>query len=139
MFVYRKYTLNFADCSAPLTNLCQKSLPGRVVHSDNTWAAFETLKTSLVSDLALSIPKSGQKAKFVVETYASKVALQFRVLLALLAQSSTLEILNIDDDFPSKLKGTFSSCSYSSNKKLERRSRQKFRTHPTECFDITIM
>jgi hypothetical protein len=45
---YRKFIHHFADCSAPLTDLCRKSLPGRVVHSDTTRAAFETLKARMI-------------------------------------------------------------------------------------------
>ena len=30
---YRKCIHPFADCSSPLTDVCRKSLPGRVVHS----------------------------------------------------------------------------------------------------------
>ena len=41
---YRKFIHHFADCSVPLTDFCRKSLPGRVVHSDATRVAFETLK-----------------------------------------------------------------------------------------------
>jgi hypothetical protein len=43
------------------------------------------------------------------------------VLLAL----STLEILDVDDDFLSISKGAYSSCSYFSNENIERRMRQK--------------
>ncbi len=39
---YRKFIHHFVDCSASLTDLCRKSLPGRVVHCDATRAAFET-------------------------------------------------------------------------------------------------
>ena len=43
---------------------------------------------------------------------------------ALLALS-TLEILNVDDDFLSKLKGAFSSCIDCSYENIERRLRKK--------------
>jgi len=43
--------------------------------------------------------------------------------LALLALS-TLEVLNVDDDFMSNLKGTYSTCAYFSNDNNERRLRQ---------------
>ena len=43
---------------------------------------------------------------------------------ALLA-SSTLEALNVDDDFLSNLKGAYSICAYFSNDNTERRLRQK--------------
>ena len=54
---YRKFIHHFADCSAPLTDLCRKSLPGRVAHSDTTWAAFETLKAIMIFAHVLLIPK----------------------------------------------------------------------------------
>jgi len=38
---------------------------------------------------------------------------------------SKLEIINVDDDFMSKLEGAYSSCNYFSNEKIERRLRQK--------------
>ena len=38
---------------------------------------------------------------------------------------STLEALNVDDDFMSNLKGAFSTCAYFSNDNIERRLRQK--------------
>ena len=72
---YRKFIHHFADCSAPLTDLCRKSLPGRVVHSDTTRVAFETLKARMISAHVLLIPKSGQEAEFVVATDASKVGI----------------------------------------------------------------
>ena len=65
----------FADCSAPLTDLCRKSLPGRVVHSDATRVAFETLKARMISARVLLIPKSGRDAEFIVATGASKVGI----------------------------------------------------------------
>ena len=72
---HRKFIRHFADCSAPLTDLCRKSLPGRVVHSDTTKVAFETLKERMISTLVLLISKSGQDAEFVVATDASKVGI----------------------------------------------------------------
>jgi hypothetical protein len=72
---YRKFIHHFADCSAPLTDLCRKLLPGRVVHSDATRAAFETLKARMISAHVLMIPKSGHEAEFVVATDASKVGI----------------------------------------------------------------
>ena len=44
--------------------------------------------------------------------------------LALLALS-TLEALNVDDDFLSNLKGAYSTCAYYSKDNNERRLRQK--------------
>ncbi len=46
---YREFIHHFADCSAPLTDLCRKSLlPGRVVHCDTIRIAFETLKARMI-------------------------------------------------------------------------------------------
>jgi hypothetical protein len=70
---YRKFIHHFADYSAPLTDLCRKSLPGRVVHSDTTTADFETLKARMISAHVLLIHKSGLDAKFIVAIDASKV------------------------------------------------------------------
>ena len=53
--------------------MCRKSLPGRVVHSDATMAAFETFRARMLSALLLLIPKSGRDAEFIVATDASKV------------------------------------------------------------------
>ena len=72
---YRKFIQHFVDCSAPLTDLCRKSFPGRVVHSDATRAAFETLKARMISASVLLIPKSGRDAEFIVATNASKVGI----------------------------------------------------------------
>jgi len=72
---YRQFIHHFADCSAPLTDFCRKSLPGKVAHSDATRAAFETLKARTISAPVLLIPKSGQYAEFVVATDASKVGI----------------------------------------------------------------
>ncbi len=69
----RKFIHHFVDCSAPLTNLCRKSLPGRVVHFDSTRAAFETLKARMISAPVLLIPKSGRDTEFIVAIDASKV------------------------------------------------------------------
>jgi len=72
---YRKFIPHFAYCSAPLTDLFRKLLPGRVVHSDTTRATFETLKARITFAPMLLIPKSGQEAEFIVATYASKVGI----------------------------------------------------------------
>ena len=58
-----------------MTDLCRKSLPRRVVHSDTTTAAFETLKARIIFAPVLLIPKSGQEAEFVVATDAGKVGI----------------------------------------------------------------
>ncbi len=71
----RKFIHHFADCSAPLTDLCRKALPGRIVHSYATKVAFETLKARILSAHVLPIPKSGPESEFVVATDASKVGI----------------------------------------------------------------
>ncbi len=72
---YRKFIHQFADCSAPFTDLCRKSSPGRVVHCDATRAAFETLKARMIFASKLLIPESSQDAEFIVATDASKVGI----------------------------------------------------------------
>jgi hypothetical protein len=73
---HRKFIHGFVDCSAPLTYLCRKSIPGRVVHSDTTRVAFETLKARIISTApVLLIPKYDQEAELVVATDASKVGI----------------------------------------------------------------
>ncbi len=49
----------FAYCSAPLIDLCHKSLPWKVAHSVATRAAFETLKARMISAHVHLIPKFG--------------------------------------------------------------------------------
>ena len=72
---YRKFVHHFADCSAPLTDMCKKDKPGRVVWTDTARIAFETLKARLTSAPLLLIPKSGTDAEFIVATDASDVGL----------------------------------------------------------------
>ena len=48
---------------------------GRIVHSDTTRAAFETLKATMISALVLLIPNFGQEAGFVVGTDSSMVGI----------------------------------------------------------------
>jgi hypothetical protein len=62
--LYRKFTHHCVECSAPLSNLCRKSLPGRVVHCDVTRVVLETLKSRIISAHVLLIPKSSQDAEF---------------------------------------------------------------------------
>ena len=45
---YGKFIHHFSNCAAPLTNMCRKNLPGNVVHTDATKAAFETLKSRMI-------------------------------------------------------------------------------------------
>jgi len=71
----RDFIQHFADCSAPLTILCRESLPERVVHSNTTRVAFDTLKTRMISAPVLLIPKSGQEKELVVVTDSSKVGI----------------------------------------------------------------
>ena len=44
---YRKFVHHFADCSAPLTDMCKKDKPGRAVWTNTARIAFETLKARL--------------------------------------------------------------------------------------------
>ncbi len=75
MFVYQRFIHHFEDCLTPLTGLCRKSLPGRVVHRDTTRAAFKTLKAKLISAHVLLIPKYGRDVDFIDATIASKVGI----------------------------------------------------------------
>jgi hypothetical protein len=72
---YRKFIHLFADCSAPLMDLCRKSLPRRVVHLDITRAAFETINARMIFAPLLLIPKYGQDTEFIVTTDSSKVGI----------------------------------------------------------------
>jgi hypothetical protein len=72
---YGKFIHHFSDYAAPLTNMCRKHLPGNVVHSETTKAAFETLKSRMISAPVLLIPRMGHGAEFVVTTDASKVGI----------------------------------------------------------------
>jgi len=56
-----------------MTNVCRKSLPGRVAPLATTKAAFETLKMRIIFVNVLPTPKSAQEAKFVVAMNASEV------------------------------------------------------------------
>jgi len=71
----RKFIHHYAYFSAPFTDLCRISLPGRVVHSDTIRTAFETLKAKMISAHVLTIPKFGQEAEYVVATDVSKVGI----------------------------------------------------------------
>ena len=72
---YGKFIHHFSDCAAPLTDLCRKHLPGNVVHTETTIAAFQTLKSRVISAPVLLIPKMRHLAEFVVATDASKVGI----------------------------------------------------------------
>jgi hypothetical protein len=71
-FIANLFTACFANCSAPLTDLCRKSLPGKVANSVATRLAFETLKARMIS---APVPKFGQEVDFFVATDASKVGI----------------------------------------------------------------
>jgi len=49
-------------------------MPERVVHSDTTRVAFETLKARMMT-FVLLIPKSGLDAEFIIATNVSKVGI----------------------------------------------------------------
>ncbi len=72
-FYYGKFIHHFSDCAAPLIDMCRKNLPGNVVHTERTKAAFETLKSRMISAPILLIPTMGHEAEFVVAIDASKV------------------------------------------------------------------
>ena len=72
---YRKFVHHFADCSAPLTDMCRKGKPGKVVWDSTARVAFEALKARMISAPLLLIPKCGADADFIVATNASNVGL----------------------------------------------------------------
>ena len=72
---YGKFIHYFSNCAAPLTDTCRKNLPGNVVHTEATKAAFETLKARMIFALVLLIPKARHDAELVVATDASKVGI----------------------------------------------------------------
>ena len=72
---YRKFVHHFADCSAPLTDMCRKGKPGKVVWDSHARDAFEILKARMISAPLLLIPKCGADAEFIVATDASDVGL----------------------------------------------------------------
>jgi hypothetical protein len=72
---YGGFIHHFSDCAASLTDMCSKNLPGNVVHTEATKAAFETLKARMIFALVLLIPKIGHDVELVVATDASKVGI----------------------------------------------------------------
>jgi hypothetical protein len=62
MAMGRQIFHHFADCLAPLTDLCRKSLLGWVAHSVATGTVFETLKARVISAPVLPILKFGRDA-----------------------------------------------------------------------------
>jgi hypothetical protein len=50
----------------------RENLPGNVVHIEATKAAFETLKSRMISVQIFLIPKMGHEVEFVVATDAGK-------------------------------------------------------------------
>jgi hypothetical protein len=63
------------DCDAPLTNICRKNIHDNVVHTEANKAAFETLKSRMISALAFLIPNEVHDAIFLVATDASNVGI----------------------------------------------------------------
>ena len=60
--MYGKCIHHFSYCAAPLTYMCRKNLPVNVVHTDAIKAAFETLKSRMISAPVLLIPIMGHEA-----------------------------------------------------------------------------
>ena len=67
---YRKFVKNFAAIAKPLHKLCEKKTP--FLWSDEAQAAFEKLKSHLVSSPILAYPELGKK--FILDTDASEFA-----------------------------------------------------------------
>jgi hypothetical protein len=70
---YGKFIHHFSDCGVPLTNMCRKSLPHNVFHTEATKTAFETRESRMISTPVLLIPKMGHEAEYDVALDASKV------------------------------------------------------------------
>lgn len=70
---YRKFIPNFADITAPLTNLLTKGSPDKIIWSDNCANALATVQTSLSSNPILILPNINEL--FIVRTDASGVGM----------------------------------------------------------------
>ena len=55
--------------------MCRKNLPGNVVHTEATKAAFETLKSRMISAPVLLISKAGHDAEFFLATDANRIGI----------------------------------------------------------------
>ena len=70
---YRKFIPNFANITAPLTDLLTKGKPDKVIWSDSCADALATVQASLSSDPILELPDINEV--FVVRTDASGVGI----------------------------------------------------------------
>ena len=70
---YRRFIPNFAEISAPLTNLTKKDLPDKVKWTTAAETAFQQVKGILASDLVLCSPDPDKV--FILQTDASSVGI----------------------------------------------------------------
>ncbi|XP_061481311.1 long-chain fatty acid transport protein 6 isoform X1 [Rhineura floridana] len=70
---YRKFAPHFSSVATPLTELCKKTMPMRVIWTDKCQSAFDALKTMLVNYPVLKAPDFS--SPFVVQTDASNFGL----------------------------------------------------------------
>jgi hypothetical protein len=69
---YRRFVSNYAEISAPLTDLTKKGLPEKVRWDDKCESAFIKLKESLITKPVLLLPDT--RKPFVLRTDASDIA-----------------------------------------------------------------
>ena len=65
---YRRYIQNYASIAAPLSDLTRKCMPDKIVWTDQTQQAFDTLKTALTSSTVMRNPDL-----FILQTDASNI------------------------------------------------------------------
>ena len=70
---YRRFIPNFAEITAPLTNLTKKDLPDKVKWTIAAETAFQQVKGILASDLVLCSPDPDKV--FILQTDASSVGI----------------------------------------------------------------
>ena len=70
---FRHFIPNFAEITAPLTNLTKKDLPDKVKWTTAAETAFQQIKKILASDLALCSPDPNKV--FILQTDASSVGI----------------------------------------------------------------
>jgi hypothetical protein len=55
--------------------MCRSNLPCNIVHTKATKAVVETLKSRMIPEPVLLIPKAGYDAEFAIATDASKIGI----------------------------------------------------------------
>ena len=72
---YGRFIHHFSDCSTLLTDMLMQNMPLKLVWSDLTRCAFETLVVRLTSAPVLALPDTRTGAMFTVATDASNVGI----------------------------------------------------------------